>query len=195
MPAWIVLLISYLLGSIPVGFIVGKARGRDIRQYGSGNIGTTNAFRVLGRRAGAMVLAGDVLKGIAAVLLGNYVGGSTVGLLAGLAAMAGHNWSVFLRFNGGRGVATAAGVVLALAPLVMVWALVIWGLTVLLSRYVSLGSILAAGSVPLLMWVFDKPWSYILFGVVAAFFIIYRHRPNLRRLLEGTEYKWGEKVN
>ncbi len=189
----VIVLISYLLGSVPVGFIVGKTKGIDIRKHGSGNIGTTNAFRVMGK-AGIIVLAGDVAKGILAVLLGKYFGGPVVGLISGLAAMAGHNWSIFLKFNGGRGVATAAGVLIALAPPVMVLALSIWGITVFITRYVSLGSILGAGSVPILLWAFDKHWSYIIFGVVVAVLIIYRHCPNLKRLLDGTEYKWGEKA-
>lgn len=189
----VIVLISYLLGSVPVGFIVGKTKGIDIRKHGSGNIGTTNAFRVMGK-AGIIVLAGDVAKGILAVLLGKYFGGPVVGLISGLAAMAGHNWSIFLKFNGGRGVATAAGVLIALAPPVMVLALSIWGITVFITRYVSLGSILGAGPVPILLWAFDKHWSYIIFGVVVAVLIIYRHCPNLKRLLDGTEYKWGEKA-
>lgn len=189
------LLVSYLLGSIPVGYVVGRwVKGIDIRRYGSGNVGATNAFRTMGTGPGLAVLLGDAAKGLLAVLLGKAVGGPPLAILSGLAVMAGHSWSAFLRFQGGRGVATGAGALVAMAPKVVLTAFIIWTLTVLLSRYVSLGSILAAASLPLLMLYFREPWYYVLFGFLAAALVIYRHRPNIRRLLAGTEYKLGERV-
>jgi len=191
----LVLALSYLLGAIPVGYLVGRyTQGIDIRRYGSRNIGTTNAFRILGTGPGFLVLGGDVLKGLVAVLIGRMGGGTGLALLSGLAAMAGHNWSIFLGFQGGRGVATAAGVILALVPDVVLAALAVWVVVVVLTRYVSLGSIFAAESVPLFMLYFGKAWTHVLFGLVAAALIIYRHRPNIRRLLAGTEFKIGDRL-
>jgi len=195
MKVTLVLIFSYLLGSVPIGFIAGSyLRGIDIRQHGSGNIGTTNVFRILGAGPGLFVFAGDLAKGIIPVLLGKEISGSSLALLAGLAAIVGHNWSIFLRFKGGRGVATGAGVILALSPVVILIAFSLWAVTVLLSRYVSLGSILATISVPLLMFWFHQPRPYIVFGSILAILIVYRHRPNIKRLLNGTEAKIGERV-
>lgn len=187
--------IGYLVGSIPIGFLVVRQLYRiDIRRYGSGNIGFTNVFRTAGLAPGLVVLAGDILKGVLAVLLGQWLGGETAGMLGGLAAIAGHNWSLFLRFSGGRGVATGAGVFLALAPKVLAVAALIWVLTVACTRYVSLGSILGAISVPISVLIFHDSALLFVFGLLAAAFVIYRHRPNIKRLLNGTEYKLGEKV-
>ncbi len=192
MLAFGLIILAYVLGSLPIGYLVGKhLRGIDIRQHGSGNIGTTNAFRIMGTGPGIVVLVGDLLKGMLPVLFSQYATGPNIALLAGIAAIAGHNWSLFLGFSGGRGVATAAGVIFALAPSVILVAFLIWVAVVGLSRYVSLGSIVAAISVPLLMIIFAKPWSYTFFGIIAALFIIIRHRPNILRLLKGTENRLG----
>ncbi|NPV26330.1 MAG: glycerol-3-phosphate 1-O-acyltransferase PlsY [Firmicutes bacterium] len=189
----IVLLIAFLLGSIPFGLLVGRyLKGIDIRKYGSGNIGTTNAFRILGPKGGMMVLTGDILKGVVAVLLGRSYGGEVLAILAGLAAIAGHNWSIFLGFKGGRGVATGAGVILGLIPSVTLSLVVVWVVTLLLTRYVSLASIVAAVCTPLFMWIFTHSWAYLLFGFAAGAFVIYRHRPNIQRLRKGTEPRIGE---
>lgn len=187
--------IGYLLGSIPIGYLVVRRLYHiDIRRYGSGNIGFTNVFRTAGLAPGLLVLVGDILKGVIAVLVGQWLGGETAGMLGGLAAVAGHNWSLFLQFSGGRGVATGAGVFLALAPKVLTVAALIWVVTVALTRYVSLGSILSAISVPILILIFHESFLLFIFGLLAAFFVVYRHRPNIKRLLNGTEYKFGEKV-
>lgn len=187
--------IGYLLGSIPIGYLVVRRLYHiDIRRYGSGNIGFTNVFRTAGLAPGLLVLVGDILKGVIAVLVGQWLGGETAGMLGGLAAVAGHNWSLFLQFSGGRGVATGAGVFLALAPKVLAVAALIWVVTVALTRYVSLGSILSAISVPILILIFHESFLLFIFGLLAAFFVVYRHRPNIKRLLNGTEYKFGEKV-
>lgn len=188
-------IIGYFIGSIPIGYlVVRKLYNIDIRRYGSGNIGFTNVFRTAGWGPGIIVLVGDILKGVIAVLLGRWLGGETAGMLGGLAAIAGHNWSLFLKFSGGRGVATGAGVFLALAPKVIGIAALIWLITIALTRYVSLGSILGAVSVPILILIFHESWLLFIFGLLAAVFVIYRHRPNIKRLLNGTEYKFGEKV-
>lgn len=188
------LVFSYLLGSIPVGYLVARyGKGIDIRRVGSGNIGTTNVIRVLGRFPGTLVFLGDFAKGLLAVLLGFAVGGEPLALLSGLAVVAGHNWSLFLGFKGGRGVATSAGVVLILNCWALLIAGLVWLVTVILSRYVSLGSLLAAISVPAAFLVLRLPLSYFFFGLALAFLIIYGHRPNIARLLKREESRLGKR--
>lgn len=181
--------ISYLIGSIPVGYLLGRAKGVDIRRHGSGNIGATNVWRTLGPAAGATALVLDVGKGLVAVLLGRYIGGDNLALACGLAVIAGHSWSIFLGFRGGKIIATSLGVFLALAPVAALLALGVWLVVVILSRYVSLGSIVAAITMPFLMVALRQPWSYVLFSLVAAAIAVYKHLPNIRRLLAGTEPK------
>ena len=189
----ILLLGAYLLGSIPIGFIIGNLKNIDIRQHGSGNIGTTNAFRILGPTAGCIVLIGDVSKGIVPVILSQYLTGNpNMGLLSGLCAIAGHNYSLFLRFKGGKGVATGAGVIFALSPIVFWGTVMIWGIVVLVSRYVSLGSIIAAAFLPVMMIYFKESASFIIFTFIISIFVIYRHRGNIQRLLQGNERKIGK---
>ena len=190
--SWVlVLVISYLLGSIPVGYWAGRMRGVDVRRYGSGNIGMTNVTRVLGPAAGLTVLLGDVAKGALAAWLGYRVGGPNLAALAGLAAVAGHNWSLFLGGRGGRGVATSAGAILALAPAVAVSAVGVWAVAVLSTRYVSVASILAGFSAPVFMLLYRQPPAYAWFGLAIAGLILLQHRPNLRRLREGKEFRLG----
>jgi len=192
---------SYLIGSIPSGLIMGKLRRVDIREYGSGNIGTTNVLRTLGARYGALVLIADVFKGVIAVLLARYIIGTPMGEMgAGFAAVAGHDWSLFLKFKGGRGVATSLGGILPLAmwaPLAAVAGVVIFVAIIALTRYVSLGSIAGSLSAVVAMAVFmglDRvPWEYLVYIVVVVALIIYQHRDNIRRLVSGTESKLGQK--
>lgn len=185
------ILLAYLIGSIPNGLIVGKYMcGVDIRQFGSKNIGATNAYRVLGPWPAFWVFLTDALKGVAGVMMGQWLDGSTIALLAGgIAAMAGHNWSVFLKFKGGRGVATGLGVIAVLVPKVTAIVFIVWALIVYTTRYVSLGSIVAAVLVPLSMWFFNESIEILIFGIVAALFVILRHKPNIERLLKGEELK------
>ncbi len=192
---------SYLIGSIPSGLIIGKLRRVDIREYGSGNIGTTNVLRTLGARYGALVLIADVFKGVIAVLLARYIIGSPMSeMAAGFAAVAGHDWSLFLKFKGGRGVATSLGGILPMAmwaPLAAVAGVVIFIALIALTRYVSLASITGSLSAVVAMAVFlgmDRvPWEYLVYigGVVAL--IIFQHRDNISRLRSGTESKLGQK--
>jgi glycerol-3-phosphate acyltransferase PlsY len=192
---------SYLIGSIPSGLIIGKLRRVDIREYGSGNIGTTNVLRTLGARYGALVLIADVFKGVIAVLLARYIIGSPMSeMAAGFAAVAGHDWSLFLKFKGGRGVATSLGGLLPMAmwaPLAAVAGVVIFIAIIALTRYVSLASIMGSLSAVVAMAVFmgmDRvPWEYLVYigGVVAL--IIFQHRDNISRLRSGTESKLGQK--
>lgn len=187
----LIIALSYIVGSIPNGLIVGKlTKGVDIRQFGSKNIGATNAYRILGPWPALWVLLTDIAKGVAGVYIGLGFGHTPPAALAGgIAAVAGHNWSLFLGFKGGRGVATALGVIAVLMPKVTAIIFVVWVVIVYLTRYVSLGSIVGAVLAPLLVWLFGERTEYLYFAIVAAFFVVVRHRPNIERLLKGEELK------
>jgi glycerol-3-phosphate acyltransferase PlsY len=193
---------AYLLGSIPFGFLAAKAKGVDIRAAGSGNIGATNALRVLGKPAGIFVLLMDVLKGFAAVWLGTLLAekfnvcanAETLRILAGIGAVLGHNYTCWLRFKGGKGIATTAGVYLALAPWALLVALVVFLLAILITRYVSVGSMLAALALVVTVWVMTP--ANLLLGLVTTALgalAIYKHQSNLQRLRAGTENRLGKK--
>jgi glycerol-3-phosphate acyltransferase PlsY len=184
-------LISYVIGSIPNGLIIGKTFCNiDIRQFGSKNIGATNAFRVLGVKPAAAVLVTDAVKGIVGVYLGVYLVGTPVAeLVGGIFAIIGHNWSIFLKFRGGRGVATGLGVIAILVPKVTAGVFVVWLAIVFITRYVSLASIVAALFVPIGMWLVQAQGEFLWFGLIAAAFVVFRHKPNIERLLKGEELK------
>lgn len=183
--------ISYLLGSIPNGLILGKAIwGVDLRQHGSKNIGATNAWRTIGKAGGISIFALDFLKGAVSAYLGLHLGGSELaGVLCGILAIAGHSWSVFLSFKGGKGVATGLGVIAALMPMVTLIVFAVWFAIVYFTGYVSLGSIIGAALVPILTLFFGLHTEFLILGLIAAVFIIYRHKSNIERLLNGTESK------
>jgi glycerol-3-phosphate acyltransferase PlsY len=190
--------VAYLLGSIPFGLLMAKLFGRgDVRKEGSGNIGATNVSRVAGPLPGILTLLLDGAKGAAAVLVaGRYSNDSAMWMvIAGLAALAGHCFPVWLKFKGGKGVATAAGVYLALCPPAFLSGLILFLLVAGFSRYVSLGSVAAAVAMPLLMYFLwaphHAPPPVITFGALAvAVLIVYKHDGNLQRLVEGTEPKF-----
>ena len=192
---------SYLIGSIPSGLVIGKLKGIDVRQYGSGNIGTTNVLRTLGAKYGAIVLIADVFKGVVAVLLARYIIETPTGeMAAGFAAVAGHDWSLFLKFKGGRGVATSLGGLLPMAmpaPLTGIIGLAVFVLVIAVTRYVSLGSIVGSVSAVVVMAVFwgvgRVPWQYLVYIAVVVALIVYQHRDNISRLMSGTESKFGQK--
>ncbi len=185
----LVLAANYLLGSIPSAYLVGRMKGIDIRQEGSGNVGATNAVRVLGKGAGILVLVLDALKGVLGVQLAKLVGGPWFVVGAALLVIVGHSYSIFLKFKGGKGVAAGAGIVLALAPVTVAIQVVIFVVIVVLSKYVSLGSMIAALTLPLTMYFVGEPLPVIIFGIVGATLVIYRHIPNIKRLLQGQENK------
>ena len=183
--------VGYLLGSFPTGLLIGRwLCNIDIRQYGSKNIGTTNMFRTLGPKAAGIVLVGDMGKGMLAVAFANWLAGEpqiALGLTGGLAAVLGHNYPIFLKFKGGRGVATAFGVLCLLQPKVVMIVFPVWLVLVLLTRYVSLGSVVAAFVAPIAAWWFDYELPLVIFTTAAAAFVIIRHKENIGRLLAGTE--------
>lgn len=183
--------VSYLIGSIPNGLILGKLLWNvDLREHGSHNIGATNAWRTLGKGPGFLIFLLDLLKGVIGVYLGSIWGGTPLALvLGGIFAIVGHSWSLFLRGKGGKGVATGLGVIAMLMPVPTIIVFLLWLTIVYLTGYVSLGSIVAAAMVPILAWAFSAPKEVIGFGLIAAIFIIYRHKANIGRLLNGTESK------
>jgi glycerol-3-phosphate acyltransferase PlsY len=185
----LVVVAAYLLGSIPTAFLMGWVlRGIDIRTVGSGNAGATNVFRSIGKTAGVATLLIDMAKGLLAVELAIlYCGGELWPLVAGAAAVAGHSWSVWVNFRGGKGVATSAGVFLALLPGPMGLSLLIFAVGFGLSRRVSVGSILAAAALPLAAFFLSSPPPRIALAVVLSAVVIVRHIPNMRRLLRGEE--------
>lgn len=185
-----VILIAYILGSIPFALMVGKlVAGTDIRNFGSGNLGGTNAFRVLGWKVGLTVIAADIFKGALATYLGLVSGGEVVAMLAGVAAALGHCYPLFAGFKGGKGVATGAGVFLVLAPKVILTGAVVFALTLFLFRFVSLASITGALAVGISAVVFRMHPVLIVVSWLLVAFVIYRHRANLVRLFNGSEHR------
>ena len=184
-------LIAYFLGSIPNGLVFGKLIWNvDLREHGSHNIGATNAWRTLGKGPGFLIFLLDFLKGAVSVYLGMYLGGTALAcVLAGVFAIVGHSCSLFLKFKGGKGVATGLGVIVMMMPVPALLVFLVWLGVVKVSGYVSLGSIIAAALVPVFAWQFGYPAEYIGFGILAAAFIIIRHHANIGRLLSGTESK------
>ena len=184
-------LLGYVFGSIPCGlWLVLAFHGIDIRKYGSGNIGTTNVFRTVGSKTAAAVLAGDMLKGIMALyIISKFTADPIIVAITALGALLGHNYSLFLGFKGGKGVATGLGLFLYMLPWGAVAAFSVWAIIVLITRYVSLGSIVAAIVAAATGWYLQYPVPYAVFGTLAGFFVIIRHKDNIKRLIEGTESK------
>jgi acyl phosphate:glycerol-3-phosphate acyltransferase len=196
-----IVVLAYLLGSIPFSFLIVKLVARkDVRSVGSGNVGATNAMRAAGKAAGVTALLLDVLKGVAAVLVARRLGAppALVGAAA-VSVMLGHCYPVWLGFQGGKGVATSAGAMGALAPPAMTLSLLAFLISVVWKRYVSLGSILAAALFPLFVWVTQRlgweerdPWL-LLAAAVIGLFVFFKHRSNLERIRQGTEPRIGER--
>jgi len=194
-------LASYLIGSIPFGLLLSKAKGVDIRNLGSGNIGATNVLRCLGKPLGITCFALDVFKGFLPAfvfpMLGTGAGGGetvpNIGILFGAFAILGHNFPVFLKFKGGKGVATSAGVLLGVAPLALIIGMLTWTIVVYISGYVSLGSIIAALVVTVTGWTLGYSTVTALALTLLSALVIYRHRSNIQRLLDGTENKFQKK--
>jgi glycerol-3-phosphate acyltransferase PlsY len=191
---------AFLLGSIPTGYLVARAKGVDIRQHGSGNIGATNVFRTLGKPLGIFVFLVDALKGFAAVWLAAQFsdGSDWAGIVAAVAVIAGHNYTPWLGFKGGKGIATSAGVLLALMPWAVLAIAVVWVLVFKISRYVSLASICAAAALPVavgLLWFSGCGGNgpLLAFSLAISALAIWRHRTNIQRLRAGTESRFERK--
>ena len=194
---------AYLLGSIPTGYLVGRAKGIDIRTVGSGNIGATNVFRFLGTGPGAFALVVDGLKGYAAcswlcdwllaLLHAPQADAEWYRITAGIAAVLGHNYTCWLRFKGGKGIATSAGVFFALAPLAAGVALAVWIVVFALSRYVSIASIAAAIALPAMVWLTPNSLTLGIVTTALGLLAILKHQSNIERLLKGTEKRFGKK--
>ncbi|MBR2344752.1 MAG: glycerol-3-phosphate 1-O-acyltransferase PlsY [Lentisphaeria bacterium] len=199
----VAIIFAYICGSIPWGYIIGKVNGIDIRTVGSKNIGATNVTRCVGKKAGKLCFALDFLKGLLPVLLAQYLakrgltGGEITTLIVVFATIIGHIFPVFLNFKGGKGVSTAAGAIMALAPYALITALAVWVVVFLVSRYVSLASITAAAVLPVVQWIFvltqGKNWLVATILTIIAALAIFRHRSNIQRLLDGTENRFGKK--
>ncbi len=191
-----ILFLSYVFGSFPTAYLMGKwIKGIDIRQHGSGNVGFTNLYRVTGLKPAIIVLLADILKGLIPVLAGFYLFGVSpkariIAIFLGMATIIGHNWSIFLKGKGGKGVATSAGVFLALIPVPTVLAFIIFGGIVFFTHYISLGSIIGSIFLPLIAYLNNEPKETIVFAIITAVLIIIKHRSNVKRLFNRNENKF-----
>ncbi len=192
----ILFIASFFIGSVPFGIIIAKAKGVDLRKAGSGNIGATNVLRSLGKGPALFTLLGDILKGTLAVALGRYSGLDIFNTgLVSLGAILGHNFSIFLGFKGGKGVATSIGVLILYSPLIALITVIIWLVTAIMSRYSSLGAIISFCLLPLNIYLFDIQYKEkILIAFIITILLLLRHRDNIYRLLRGTERKIGERA-
>jgi len=185
------LLPAYLIGSIPFGYLIGRMRGVDVRTVGSKNIGATNVYRTVGKKWGFLAFFCDFLKGFAPTMLAvSWVAGvSDLAVAVGLVCVVGHTLTVFMKFRGGKGVATAFGMLMALVPVPALCAFGIFVVTVWLSHYISLGSCLAAASLAVMLWFLAVPLALQIVMTLIAIFVIYKHKSNIRRLIDGCENK------
>ncbi|HHV64558.1 MAG TPA: glycerol-3-phosphate 1-O-acyltransferase PlsY [Peptococcaceae bacterium] len=189
-----VFLVAYLLGTIPFAFLAGRLKKKDIRYAGSGNLGATNAYRLLGKKWGIAVLAGDAIKGGLAAYICLEAFGPWGGVIGGLLAMLGHSFNPYFGFKpSGKGVASGLGIISVLMPGVTVISLVVFIVVVAISRYVSLGSIMGSLTVIVMAFAFQVEDPYKLFAIVAVSLVVIRHRSNIQRILNGTEARFGEK--
>ncbi len=189
----IAIVVADLIGNISPAILIGKAHGIDIKKEGSGNAGTTNVLRVLGKKAAVATLIIDILKGSIAVVLAGLLCGNTVAQICVLAVVAGHIWPIFFGFKGGKGVATAFGALTAYMPLMGLTALLIVAVGVAISRRMSFGSLLGAVTFPAVTYFYDK--TFMPVGVALAVILLVKHRGNIKRLIKGEEPKLGAKKN
>lgn len=199
---FLAILISYLLGSLPTGFLVARAKGIDIRQHGSGSTGATNVFRTIGKKPGIFVFICDALKGFIAVWIAwhyfanGHLSPALIAIIAGIVCILGHNFPVWLKFKGGKGVATSLGVVIGLFPIAAGVAFIVWMIVFFVTRYVSLASLLAAIAVPVTVAVdpgMPEKTPLLIFAIIAALLVIVRHQSNIQRLIAGTENRFSKK--
>lgn len=197
---WALLVVfGYLLGSVPTGILVGRVYGVDVREVGSGNIGTANVLRSAGKGAAVITLIGDMLKGFLPVVIARLILANTPPdrwVIAGvaLAAIIGHCWPVFLRFKGGKGVATGAGTTIGLVPPIGLAMFALWWVVALTTRYTSLAAIVVMVVSPVVFILTGQPLPYTLYTIIGGALVIWLHRENVRSLLKGTERKFGQRV-
>lgn len=197
---WTVL-VAYVVGATPFGFLAGKVKGIDIREHGSGNIGATNVLRVLGKPVGITVLVLDVMKGLVPVIIAKLVSDSSlVQIATAMAAILGHNYTFWLGFKGGKGIATTGGAILPIMPWALIAAVLGWIIVLKISRYVSLASIAAALIIPLTLVVENLitgtwEWNIFGFGMFVCLLAIWKHRSNIRRLIRGEENRFAKKTS
>lgn len=198
-PWWLIPL-GYIVGATPFGFLAGKMKGIDIRDHGSGNIGATNVMRTLGKPLGYTILFLDILKGMLPVLLAKHLGDSSlIAIATAIAAIMGHNYTFWLGFKGGKGIATTAGAVVPILPIPILTALAVWILTLKITRYVSVASIAAAIAIPLTVVVenlIGREWDFAVLGLAlfVCFLAIWKHRSNIARLRRGEEPRAKKKT-
>lgn len=195
MKLFFLILCAFLLGSIPFGVVVAKIYGVNLKKVGSGNIGATNVLRAMGKGPALLTLVGDVVKGSLAVVMGRlFLHSPSLEGIIGLSAIVGHNFSLFLRFRGGKGVATSIGVLLIYSPKVGILTVILWLIVILVTRYSSLAAIVSFGVLPLDVYVLDYSQGKMIISSLIAFLLIFRHTDNIKRLLQGTELKIGKRV-
>lgn len=193
----LVLLLSYLIGNINTAYLIGKIfENKDIRNYGSGNAGATNALRVFGVKIAAITFLFDLLKAVIAVFLGKMILGETGMLLSGVSVVVGHNWPVLLNFKGGKGIASTIGVMLVVNYKIALICVAIGLIIVIRSKYVSLGSITAMALLPIIGLIVNRPFNldFLIFTLILSVMAIYRHKENISRLLKGQERKIGQRA-
>lgn len=191
----IVSIISYILGNISASFLIAKyVADIDIRNHGSGNAGATNVLRTLGTKAAIAAFLGDALKGVLAVLIGRLIGGEDGQIFAGIFVVIGHNWPILLNFKGGKGIATTIGVMTAINPYIVAAIVPIGIIIIIISRYVSLASIMGMIIFPIAMLYTHQPVKQVLFSFLLSIMALYRHSSNIKKLVRGTESKLGEKA-
>jgi len=190
---FIAALISYFLGNISTSYILGKTIAKiDIRNHGSGNAGTTNVLRTLGKKAALITFLGDALKGSLAVYIGLKIGGRNIALISGLFVVLGHDWPVVLKFRGGKGVATTIGAIMLINPLQAIISVLVGIIIICITKYVSLGSMLGICTLPFLMFFVGK--NEFILSIILTILILFTHRENIKRLIKGKEKKIGQKV-
>lgn len=195
MKVYVLILFAFIMGSIPVGLIIAKIKGVDLRKVGSGNIGATNVLRAMGKGPAIITLLGDMFKGFIPVYLSTYLLDDTfIRGITGLFAILGHDFSLFLRFRGGKGVATSIGVLLAYSPIVAILTILLWIIVVFLSRYSSMGAIVSFLLLPLNTYILDHSYDKLTISTLMTLLLLFKHRDNIGRLLSGKEPKIGERV-
>ena len=185
---------AFLIGSVPTGILIARSRGIDLKQKGSGNIGATNVLRTTGKWPAFFTLSGDFLKGAASVLLARHFGAGVLfeGII-GIFSILGHNFSIFMKFKGGKGVATSLGVLSIYSPQTALFTVLLWLLTVLISKYSSLGALVSFGFLPVIMILFDTEEKFPI-ALTMTLMMFIRHRENISRLAKGTEPKVSKKI-